>query len=149
MDKLVKVYLGGSIAGGRDFEDGIKLISDTLEDLGCSVVTKMNVVENERKLTTPKTLKDRQHIMSRDKEWLRGSNLFIAEVSQYSHGVGYEHSYAESINKPVLLLRHSSLKDKPYSAFIDGTDYSNFEFSFYDENNIRLILKKFIKKYVK
>jgi hypothetical protein len=81
--------------------------------------------------------------MARDKRWIRECDTFIAEVSQYSHGVGYEHAYAESLDKPVLLLRHSSLKGKKYSAFLDGSDHSKFMFSFYDEENIKKVLQNF------
>ncbi len=147
--KKLKVYLAGSIAAGRDFENGIRLISDELEKLNFKILTKKNVVEGEKRLVTPKTFQNRKYIMKRDKAWLRSTDLFIAEVSQYSHGVGYEHSYAELQNKPILLLRHSSLKGQRYSAFLDGTDYKKFMFSFYDEKDIKNILNKFLKKYVK
>ena len=149
MKSNTKIYLAGSMAGGRKFENNLKLISNILEKLNCEVLTKRNVVENERKLTTPRTLKDRKNIMTRDKRWIRNSDLFIAEVSQYSHGVGFEHCYAELNNRPILLLRHSSLKEKSYSAFIDGTNYKKFQFKFYNENTIEKILKTFIEKYTR
>lgn len=144
-----KVYLAGSIAAGRDFVDGIKLISDTIERLGYKVVTKSTTVNTSKKFTNSQTLKGRRGIVSRDKKWIRNSDFVIQEVSQYSHGVGYEHAYAESQNKPVLLLRHKSLEGQKFSAFIDGTDYKKFMFSFYDEANIKIVLEKFFNKYGK
>lgn len=137
------------MAAGRDFESGIKQIAKILEDLNCKIVTRKTVVRNNEKSVSPTNLKNRKYIMKRDKRWLRSSELMVAEVSQYSHGVGYEHAYAESQNKPVLLLRHKSLESQKYSAFLDGTDYKKFMFSFYDENNIKSILEKFTKKYAK
>lgn len=145
----LKVYLAGSIAGGRDFVDGIKLISDTVEKLGLRVVTKSTTVNTSKKYTNSSTLKSRRVIVVRDKRWIRESDYVIQEVSQYSHGVGYEHAYAESQNKPVLLLRHISLEKEKYSAFLDGTDYKRFMFAFYDKNNLKNILEKFLNKYAK
>lgn len=144
-----KVYLCGSIAGGRDFESNLVLICDELEDLNCRVLTKGNVVKNQKRLNNDSTLSSRRKIMKRDKKWVRESDLVVQEISQYSHGVGYEHAYAESQNKPILILRHNNFKGQRYSAFLDGTDYKKFMFSFYDENNINSVLKKFINKYAK
>ena len=147
MNSKLKVYLAGSIAAGRDFVDGIRIISDTVEQLGLKVVTKSTTVNTSKKFTNSSTLKSRRAIVVRDKKWIRNSDFVIQEVSQYSHGVGYEHAYAESQNKPILLLRHKSLENQKYSAFLDGTDYKMFMFSFYNEDNIKLTLEKFFKKY--
>lgn len=135
------------MAAGRDFETGIKLISEKLEKLGCRVVTKNNVVQNNKNSIRPINLRNRKYIMKRDKRWLRSSDLVVAEVSQYSHGVGYEHAYAELQGKPILLLRSRALIGQKYSAFLDGTDYKKFIFSFYDARNLDQILKEFINKY--
>lgn len=143
----MKVYLAGSIAGGRKFEKNLNLIASSIEILGHTVVTWKNVVQMHPIYTDAKSLADRKRIMMRDKKWIKGSDIFIAEVSTYSHGVGYEHAYAESLGKPVLLLRHNNLKKKDYSAFLDGSTYKRFQFKFYYEKNIGLILKNFFKEY--
>ncbi|MFC1600485.1 nucleoside 2-deoxyribosyltransferase [Patescibacteria group bacterium] len=132
----MKIYLAGSIAGGREFEKGIKIISEILESMGHVVMTKDNVVANEMKTNPTRTLRDRKWMMKRDKGWIRDCDAFVAEVSTYSHGVGYEHAYAESLGKPILLLRHKTLKGNKYSAFLDGTSHKKFMFSFYDERNL-------------
>ncbi len=142
-----KVFLSGSVAAGRDFADNINMISNTLEELNCRIVTKGSVVNTTKRFTNSTTLSGRKNIMKRDKRWLRNSDLVVQEVSQYSHGVGYEHAYAESQNKPILMLRHKSLDGQRYSAFLDGTDYKKFMFSFYDEDDVKLVLIKFFKKY--
>jgi len=143
----MKIYLAGSIAGGREFEEGLILISQSLEKMGHIVMTKDNVVGNEMKKTSPRNLRDRRLIMIRDKSWIRQCDAFIAEVSTYSHGVGYEHCYAESLAKPILFLRNKKLIQVKYSAFLDGTDYKKFIFSFYDSKNITKVLKGFFEKY--
>jgi nucleoside 2-deoxyribosyltransferase len=143
----IKIYLAGSMAAGRDFESGIKLISEKLEKLGCKIITKNNVVQNNKNSIKPINLRNRKYIMKRDKKWLKSSDLVIAEVSQYSHGVGYEHAYAEFQGKPILLLRSKALIGQKYSAFLDGTDYKKLMFSFYDAKNLDQILGKFINRY--
>lgn len=143
----MKIYLAGSIAAGREFENSIQMISDVLEKMGHTIVTKDNVVKNNDKTKSKKLLSVRKYIVKRDLNWLKNSDLFIAEVSTYSHGVGYEHRCAEEFKKPILLLRHNSLIKKTYSAFLDGHSYKNLTFSFYDSGNIEKILERFIKKY--
>ncbi len=140
------IYLAGSIAAGRGFVGLLELISKNLEDMGHQVLTKENVIKMSPKYTKTSSLKRRRAIMKRDKAWIRKCDLFIAEVSTYSHGVGYEHRYAEELKKPILLLRHKSLKRKRYSVFLDGTDHAKFMFAFYDKRNIYKILNNFFLK---
>lgn len=142
----MKIYLAGSIAGGRAFENSLKEISNILEKMGHTIVTKDNVVRNNDKTKSKKLLSVRKYIVKRDLKWLKNSDLFIAVISTYSHGVGYEHRCAEEFKKPILLLRHSSLSKETYSAFLDGHSYDKLTFSFYDSGNIEKILERFIEK---
>ena len=84
--------------------------------------------------------------MKRDKRLIAKSDAFVAEVSTNSHGVGYEHCYAQTLGKPILLLRHMSLRSEQHSAFLDGSDYGKLTFKFYDRKNIMHILGKFLFK---
>jgi hypothetical protein len=145
----MKIYLAGSIAGGRKFEKNLEMISGTLESMGHKIISKENVVKNVDKNKSKKLLSVRKYIVKRDIGWIKKSDLFIAEVSTYSHGVGYEHKTAEVLKKPILLLRDSSLKKEGYSPFLDGHLYKKLSFSFYSTSNIKKILEKFIKKYEK
>jgi len=143
----MKIYLAGSIAGGREFENSVGMISDTLEKLGHTIITKENVVKNIDKTKSKKLLSVRKYIVKRDLNWIKNCDLFIAEVSTYSHGVGYEHRCAEEFKKPILLLRHKSLSKDLHSAFLDGHSYNKLTFSFYDSDNIEKVLERFTKKY--
>lgn len=137
------------MAGGREFEKGLVLISNILEKMGYTVLTNDNVVKNEFKGVVKRTRRQREKIMKRDKSRVRNCDAFIAEVSTFSHGVGYEHRYAEENRKPILFLRSMSLSDKEPSAFIDGTTYKKFMFAHYDKNSAERILKRFFKKFFK
>ena len=141
-----KIYLAGSIAGGRKYASELKIIAKILENLGYEILTKDNVVEL-RSGDDKANRVGRKDIKNRDKIMLRKSDLFIAEVSQASHGVGYEHRYAEELEKPILLLRQKLLKEKRNTVFLDGSEYKKYEFKFYDNTNIERIIKEFIKTY--
>ena len=142
----MKIYLAGSIAGGREFAKQIALISQCLEGMGHDVLTKNNVVQTKDLNKYHDNLKNRKLIFNRDKKWILNCDAVVMEVSVYSHGVGYEHAIAEIAGKPVLILRHDSLKKNRYSAFLDGTGYAKLTFSFYNEKNVREILNKFFEK---
>jgi|GEM_PF-10289 len=148
-NEKMKIYLAGSIAGGREFAKNLKVISDILEEKGHVVLTKDNVVENNDKKENKKLPTVRKFIFERDLKWLKECDLFIAETSTYSHGVGYEQRLAEEFGKPILILRDKSLSKISYSAFLDGTGYKKLSFSFYDNDNIKKVLEGFIKKYEK
>ncbi|MDO8452423.1 MAG: deoxyribonucleoside 5'-monophosphate N-glycosidase, partial [bacterium] len=84
--RKLKIYLGGSIYGGRDFEDGLKLIARVAKELGHDVLTddfvvNVDLTEKEGTYTG---------VVERDVTKLNLADVFIAEVSQASHGVGYE-----------------------------------------------------------
>lgn len=97
----LKIYFAGSIAGGRKYLDTYIKIVDFLKKKGHRVlsdhIVKPDVFDYEKNFT------DRE-IFERDLEWIRECDLFIAEVSNPSLGVGYEIGYALSRNKNVLCL---------------------------------------------
>ena len=97
----MKIYFGGSIAGGRKYLETYQKIVSYLKSSGHRVLTEHvvhpDVLELEKKITP-------QQIYTRDIQWLNQSDCLIAEVSNPSLGVGYEICYALRINKPVLCL---------------------------------------------
>ena len=97
----MKIYFGGSIAGGRQFLETYQKIVSYLKSAGHQVLTehvvRPDVLEWEKKFTP-------EQIYSRDIQWLHQCDCVIAEVSNPSLGVGYEVCYALRINKPVLCL---------------------------------------------
>ena len=58
-------------------------------------------------------------IFNRDISWLRESDLFIAEVSSPSLGVGYEIGLAEQYNIPILCL-YKEKSTFSLSAMVSG-----------------------------
>jgi nucleoside 2-deoxyribosyltransferase len=97
----MKIYFGGSIAGGRKYLETYQKIVSYLKAAGHQVLTEHvvqpDVLGLEKKFTP-------EQIYSRDIQWLHQCDCLIAEVSNPSLGVGYEICYALRINKPVLCL---------------------------------------------
>ena len=97
----MKIYFGGSIAGGRQYLETYQKIVSYLKSAGHHVLTEHvvqpDVLELENKFTP-------EQIYTRDIQWLNQSRCLIAEVSIPSLGVGYEICHALRTNKPVLCL---------------------------------------------
>lgn len=143
----MKVYVGGSIKGGRDFAHGLHLISQVLSDMGHEVLTRDFVVNVD-------DLEDRsvdyEAIFERDIGKVEECQAFVAEVSQGSHGVGFEHCFSLMTGKPALVLRHASLDtEATRSAFLSGPGarFSKTRFSYYDEQSIRGTLEGFFAEF--
>lgn len=113
---MKKIYFAGSICGGRnDLElykkiiNHLQLLGDVLtEHIGDSNITPLSDIG-----------KSDQQIYVRDLDWLRSSDILIADVSTPSLGVGYEISKAVELNKKVLCL-YRIQENKKLSAMIAG-----------------------------
>ncbi len=97
----MKIYFGGSIAGGRKYLEIYQKIVAYLKSEGHRVLTEHVVQPDVLELETKFTPKQ---IYTRDIEWIKECDCLIAEVSNPSLGVGYEICYALRIDKPVLCL---------------------------------------------
>lgn len=59
-----------------------------------------------------------RYIYLRDISWIDRSDAMIAEVTNVSHGVGYEIAYAKHVRRiPILCVNR---RDEPVSAMITG-----------------------------
>jgi nucleoside 2-deoxyribosyltransferase len=97
----MKIYFACSISGGRKDEKTYQYLVKVLEEMGIDVPTAhiaetgIEVIDGREKP---------RDIYERDVNWIRESDLLIAEVSTPSHGVGYEIGYALQLEKPVFCL---------------------------------------------
>jgi len=84
-----------------------------IKDCGCR--PQFELVHGE---SMSKHLRSEDYIYQRDMNWLLQCNAMIAEVSNPSHGVGYDLAIAKHVLKiPVLCV---ALKDTTVSAMITG-----------------------------
>ena len=114
---MTRIYFAGSIRGGRKMADRYRELINLLQSHG-KVYTE-HVGDDERIKSEFKSLSDKK-IHDRDLEWIRKSDLVVAEVSVPSLGVGYEIARASELGKPVLCLYNTS-SEHLLSAMISGS----------------------------
>ncbi len=108
----MKIYFAGSIRGGRDDRETYSEIINHLKKYG-EVLTEHIGKEI---LEEPSD----QEIYQRDVSLIKESDIFIAEVSTPSLGVGYEIAKAEEFGKKILCFYKKSSENKRVSAMIMG-----------------------------
>lgn len=114
----MKIYFACSISGGRKDEMIYQHLVNVLEELGTDVPTAHFAKTGIERIDDRETPED---IYQRDVTWIRESDCLIAEVSNPSHGVGYEIGYALNLGKPVLCLYQADLI---ISKMITGNPHS-------------------------
>jgi nucleoside 2-deoxyribosyltransferase len=131
----MNIYFACSITGGREFEAAYQTIVEALVQDGHQVPTAHLA---ESGIGTVEAVLDPQAVYSRDVDWIRASNVLIAEVSVPSHGVGYEIGFALGIGKPVLALYQQGRK---VSKMITGNPDSHLHVKSYENSDkaVRMI----------
>lgn len=118
----MKIYFGFTMAGDRSAIEVAKRIVQLLEAAGHTVLTRHLVEEGAweaDRLITP------QDVYSRDMKWLDECDLFIAEVSGSSFGLGFETGYllGSGAKKTVLFYRREMAAR--VSLLITGNSHPN------------------------
>ena len=118
----MKIYFGFTVAGDRSGLDTARRVVRLLEELGHEVLTRHLVDDNaweaDRRISA-------QDVYRRDMAWLEQCELFIAEVSGSSFGLGFETGYLlGATNKRVILLYRRELEQK-VSLLISGNSHVN------------------------
>lgn len=114
----MKFYFCGSIRGGRQLAADYHEIINMLKRHG-QVLTE-HLGSDQQIESRDRILSDVQ-IHDRDMNWVRESDLVVAEVSIPSLGVGYEIGRAIELGKPVLCLVRSDA-EATLSAMIAGSE---------------------------
>lgn len=117
-DKELKFYFCGSIRGGRQLAADYQRIIEILMKHG-KVLTEH--LGDDREIETKDRILSDVQIHDRDMDWVRESDLVVAEVTIPSLGVGYEVGRAIELGKPVLCLFRSN-SDFYLSAMIGGNE---------------------------
>ena len=97
----MKIYFACSISGGRKDEIAYQYMVQMLIGMGIDVPTAHIAETGIEEVDAREEPRD---IYNRDVNWIRESDLLVAEVSTPSHGVGYEIGYALDLDKPVFCL---------------------------------------------
>jgi 2'-deoxynucleoside 5'-phosphate N-hydrolase len=118
----MNIYLGFTVAGDRSSIEAARKILSVLESLGHEVLTSHLVNDNaweaDRRFTP-------QEIFARDMAWLNQCDLFVAEVSGSSFGLGFETGYVlGAMSKRTILLFHFNAANR-ISLLITGNTHPN------------------------
>lgn len=138
----MKIYFAGSITGGRGDKDLyaeiIKKLTSFGEVLTEHVGSKTLSAMGEDG-PTPK------YIYDRDMDWLKDSDIVVAEVTTPSLGVGYELGKAEDWGKKVLCV-YREVEGRRLSAMISGG--GKFEIKKYENlNELDNVFTEFFKNF--
>jgi nucleoside 2-deoxyribosyltransferase len=118
----MKIYFGFTVAGNRSAIETARRVVQLLEQAGHEVLTRHlvddNAWETDRQIT-PK------EIYLRDMNWLRECDLFIAEVSGSSFGIGFETGYLLGSSQKRALLFYLREVEKNISLLITGNSHPN------------------------
>jgi len=113
----MRIYFSGSIRGVKADIKTYRAIVNQLKEYG-TVLTE-HVAEADE--SDENKIDDRE-IFKQDLEWLKSTDVLVAEVTAPSHGVGYEIGKAEEYRIPVLCL-YNEATGRQLSAMINGNDY--------------------------
>jgi nucleoside 2-deoxyribosyltransferase len=118
----MKIYFGFTVAGDRSAIGTARKVVQLLESLGHEVLTRhlvdANAWDADRRISA-------QEVYRRDMAWLEQCEIFIAEVSGSSFGLGFETGYLlGATNKRVILLYRRELEQK-ISLLISGNSHAN------------------------
>jgi nucleoside 2-deoxyribosyltransferase len=149
LDKIIisekqspKIFLSGSIRGGRQLLETYRFIFDTLEEAGAEVLT-WHVADPE--LEKVEMRMTEEEIYARDMDLLARSDALIAEVTVPSTGVGYEICRALVRKIPVLCLYNP---DAAVSAMVLGNPDPLLEARAYsDKISLKNLITEFIKNF--
>src|SRR5215470_7358478 len=104
----MKVYLGFTVAGNRSSMQAARKILGVLQSMGHQVLTNHLVREDAwdaDRMVPP------QEIFARDMKWLAQCDIFVAEVSGSSFGLGFETT--QVFTGPNINLGHSCAVRRP------------------------------------
>lgn len=126
----MKIYFGFTVAGDRSSVEVARRMVEVLEAMGHEVLTRHLVNDNASQMDRSITP---QAVYERDMNWLRQCDIFIAEVSGSSFGLGYEtgHVLAASNKRAVLFYRRDAAAR--ISLLITGNTHPNCRLVPYSE----------------
>ena len=118
----MKIYFGFTVAGDRSSVVAATKIVELLEELGHDVLTGHLIREDawqaDRSISP-------QEVYRRDMAWLQQCDLFVAEVSGSSFGLGLETGYLlGATDKKVVLFYRRAVETK-ISLLITGITHPN------------------------
>ena len=116
----MNIYFAGSITGGRGDAGLYAQLIELLQDYGTVLTEHIGDVDLSGDGEVKKTP---EYVYTRDTDWIRESDVIVAEVSTPSLGVGYELGLAEALGKKIVCLFRPS-SGRTLSRMISGNSYN-------------------------
>jgi hypothetical protein len=118
----MRIYFGFTVAGDRSSIDAARKVVHQLEEMGHEVLTRHLVSDNAWEADRSVSPQD---VYRRDMAWLGQCEVFIAEVSGSSFGLGFETGYVlGATSKKVVLLYRRDVEQR-VSLLITGNTHPN------------------------
>jgi|SRR5215831_7375007 len=118
----MKIYFGFTVAGDRSSLETARRIVELLVRMGHEVLThhlvRDDAWEADRRITA-------SEVYQRDMKWLEQCDLFMAEVSSSSFGVGFETGYLLGATEKKIVLFFRRDAEKTISLIITGIVHAN------------------------
>src|SRR5271154_1504946 len=118
----MKIYFGFTVAGDRSGIDTARKVVHLLEKMGHEVLTRHLVSDNaweaDRSISP-------QDVYRRDMDWLEQCELFMAEVSGSSFGLGFETGYLLGATEKKVVLFYRRAVETKISLLITGITHPN------------------------
>src|SRR5580700_4338154 len=118
----MRIYFGFTVAGDRSSVTTAARIVELLEELGHEVLTRHLIREDawqaDRSVSP-------QEVYRRDLNWLQQCDLFVAEVSGSSFGLGFESGYVLGATTKKVSLFYRRDVEKKISLLITGITHPN------------------------
>jgi nucleoside 2-deoxyribosyltransferase len=116
----MKIYFGFTVAGDRSSLAAARRMVHLLENLGHEVLTRHlvsdNAGESDRRLGP-------REVYERDLAWLCQADVFVAEVSGSSFGLGFEAGYVLGGTQKQVVLLYRSDTESRISLMITGNTH--------------------------
>ena len=136
----MKIYFAASIRGGRNDKELYLGIIQVLSKFGTVLTEHIG----SQDLTRLGETKDDTYIRLRDIEWITEGNIFVAEVTNPSLGVGYEIREAELQQKSILCL-YRQIEGQKVSAMITGSNAVTLK-EYQNIADVEDIVRQFIQR---
>jgi nucleoside 2-deoxyribosyltransferase len=126
----MKVYFGFTVAGDRSSVATARRMVELLEGMGHEVLTRHLIEDNAAQMDRSIPA---EAVFERDMNWLRQCDIFIAEVSGSSFGLGFETGYVlGSSNRQAVLFYRREAAPR-ISLLITGNAHPNCLLAPYSE----------------
>jgi nucleoside 2-deoxyribosyltransferase len=128
----MKIYFGFTVAGDRSAVMVARKIVGILEEMRHEVLTRHLVEDNAWEADRSITPKE---VYLRDINWLEQCDMFIAEVSGSSFGLGFETGYLLGTTAKKVILFYRRDVESKISLLITGITHPNCRIVPYSDLN--------------